>query len=180
MIKLSANLSKKVPIPGLDFSSQQFGASMEIEVSDADKPDVIQARITELYGLLSSSIDAQIAGAAQQPTNVYQAPAANVVPLRSQTAPAPVQQQPAAPQRNGYAVGRNRVAAVTNGNGNGNGRRSVNATEAQCRAIFAICKANGIDMAAALADFNVSDAKDLHVKDASRLIDQLKNGQAAH
>ena len=81
----------------------------------------------------------------------------------------------------GYGVF-NRVAAVTNGNGNGNGNgsgRRGGATEAQQRAIFAICKANGIDMAAALADFNVSDAKDLHVKDASRLIDQLKSGQPA-
>ena len=174
MIKLSANLSKKVPIPGLDFSSQQFGASMEIEISDADKPDVIQSRITELYGLLSSSIDAQITCAAQQPASGYQAPAANIVPLRSQpvqSAPPPVQQRPAYTNGNG----RNRIAAATI---NGNGRR-VTATEAQCRAIFAICKAQGIDMAAALADFNVSDAKDLHVKDASRLIDQLKSGQPA-
>lgn len=34
MIKLSANLSKKVPIPGRDFSSQQYGAGLEIEVAD--------------------------------------------------------------------------------------------------------------------------------------------------
>ena len=95
--------------------------------------------------------------------------------------PVPQQQSPVQQQRSGYATGRNRVAAVTNGNGNGNGRR-VNATEAQCRAIFAICKAHGIDMTAVLADFNVADARDLHVKDASRLIDQLKqnsNGTAA-
>ena len=174
MIKLSANISKKVPIPGCEYSSQQFGASMEIEVSDADKPDVIQNRITELYGLLSSSIDAQIAGAPQQSVSGYQAPAVNTVPIQPvQSAPSPMQQRPA--YTNGS--GRNRIAAATT-NGNGNGRR-VTATEAQCRAIFAICKANGIDMAAALADFNVSDAKDLHVKDASRLIDHLKNGQAA-
>jgi hypothetical protein len=30
MIKISANISKKVPIPGTEFSSQQYGASMEI------------------------------------------------------------------------------------------------------------------------------------------------------
>ncbi|MEI6236350.1 MAG: hypothetical protein WCT04_25110 [Planctomycetota bacterium] len=187
MIKLSANISKKVPIPGCEYSSQQFGASMEIEVSDADKSDEIQTRITELYGLLSSSIDAQIAGAAQQPANGLQSPAANVVPIRSQPTPSPVQQQqPAAPQRNGYAVGRNRVAAVNgNGNGttNGNGRR-VNCTEAQAKCIYAICKAQGLDMLSVLADYSVADARDLHVKDASRLIDQLKsqngNGTAAH
>jgi len=33
LIKLSANLSKKVPVPDVEFSSQQYGAAMEIEVS---------------------------------------------------------------------------------------------------------------------------------------------------
>jgi len=53
MVKISANISKKVPIPGTEFSSQQYGAAMEIEVSDADKPENIQARIRGLYGLLA-------------------------------------------------------------------------------------------------------------------------------
>ena len=171
MIRLSANLSKKIPLPGIQFSSQQFGASLEIEVSDADKSEAIQARIRELYSLLSLSIDEQI-GAAHPSTAPVQNGNGHAAPP-SPPAPQPVQQQ----QRNGYATGRNRVANVA-ANGNGNGRR-VNATEAQCRAIYAICKAQGIDMAAALADFNVADAKDLHVKDASRLIDQLKSGQTA-
>jgi len=174
MIKICANLSKKVPLPGVEYSSQQYGAAMEIEVSDADQPEIIQQRIRELYTLLSTTIDDQISGAAQQPVKALPAP------VRAQ----PVQSQPVPQQRNGYATGRNRVAAVTNGSGNGNGRRSANATEAQCRAIFAICKSQGINMADVLADFNVADAKDLHVKDASRLIDQLKsqngNGTAAH
>ena len=174
MIKICANLSKKVPLPGIDYSSQQYGAAMEIEVSDADQPEIIQQRIRELYTLLSTTIDDQINGAAQQPVQALPAP------VRAQ----PNQTPPVQQQRNGYATGRNRVAAVANGNGNGNGRRGVNATEAQCRAIFAICKSQGISMADVLADFNVADAKDLHVKDASRLIDQLKsqngNGSAAH
>ena len=170
MIKISANLSKKVPLPGVEFSSQQYGAAMEIEVSDADQPAVIQQRIRELYALLCASIDEQITGAIQYPENAP-TPAAPQVPVRQ-----PV--KPTVQQRNGYATGRNRVAAVSNGNGNGSSRR-VNATEAQCRAIYAICKSQGIDMTSVLADFNVADAKDLHVKDASRLIDQLKNGNGA-
>ncbi|MEI6236606.1 MAG: hypothetical protein WCT04_26410 [Planctomycetota bacterium] len=173
---MSANLSKKVPLPGIEYSSQQYGASLEIEVSDADKPGAIQARIRELYNLLSISIDEQIGVAHPSPPSTPSLP--------PPPAPQPVR-QPVPAQRNGYATGRNRLpAAVTNGNGNGNGRQSVNATEAQCRAIFAICKSQGISMADVLADFNVADAKDLHVKDASRLIDQLKsqngNGTAAH
>jgi hypothetical protein len=178
MIKISANVSKKVPIAGLEYSSQQFGAAMEIEVSDSDKPEAIHARIHELYALLSNSIDAQISGASQPPSNGYSAPAVTAATAR--TLPLPAQPQPIAQQaRNGYSNGRNRVASVSSANGNG---RRVTATEAQCRAIFAICKSQGVNMADALADFNVADPKELHVKDASRLIDQLKNGNgtAAH
>ena len=65
MIKISANLSKKVPLPGVEYSSQQYGAAMEIEVSDADQSAVIQQRIRELYALLSTSIDEQITGASR-------------------------------------------------------------------------------------------------------------------
>ena len=180
MIKISANLSKKVPLPGVEYSSQQFGAAMEIEVSDADQPEAIHGRIRDLYALLSQSVDEQIAGAAQQPaSNGYQAPVTNVVPIRTQpvqSAPPPVQQRPAYTNGNG----RNRIAAATtNGNGNGNGRR-ITCTEAQAKCIYAICKAQGLDMVAVLADYNVADARDLHVKDASRLIDDLKSKQAAN
>ncbi|MEI6233313.1 MAG: hypothetical protein WCT04_09685 [Planctomycetota bacterium] len=177
MIKISANVSKKVPIPGMEFSSQQFGAAMEIEVSDADKPDAIHARIADLYALLSNSIDAQITGASQQASNGFSGPVVNVASARSLPMPAQTQPMPQTP-RNGYSNGRNRVASV-NGSSNGNGRR-VNATEAQCRAIFAICKSQGVNMADVLADFNVGDPKDLHVKDASRLIDDLKSRQASN
>ena len=181
MIKISANLSKKVPLPGVEYSSQQFGAAMEIEVSDADQPEAIHGRIRDLYALLSQSVDEQIAGAAQQPGNGYQAPAANVVPIRTQpvqSAPPPVQQRPAYTNGNG----RNRIAAATtNGNGtsNGTGRR-VTATEAQAKCIYAICKAQGLDMISVLADYNVADVHDLHVRDASKLIDQLKASQATN
>lgn len=178
MIKISANLSKKVPLPGVEYSSQQFGAAMEIEVSDADRPEAIHGRIRDLYALLSQSVDEQISSASQQPTNGHQAPAANVVPIRTQpvqNGTAPVQQRAAYTNGNG----RNRIAAATT-NGNGNGRRSINATEAQCRAIFAICKSQGLDIVSVLADFNVADARDLAIKDASRLIDELKSKQATN
>ena len=178
-IKLSGSISRKVPIPGVEFSSQSFGASMEVEINSADAGEV-QTQLAQLYDSLSRGIDAQISEAKHPPVNAPGDPLPRQPVQQSQ----PVHQEQSQPiqQRNGYATGRNRVAAVSNGNGNGNGRRGANATEAQCRAIFAICKSQGIDMTSVLADFNVADPKDLHVKDASRLIDQLKsgNGTAAH
>jgi len=186
MIKLCANLSKKVPIPGLDFSSQHFGASLEIEVSDADKADAIQARIRELYGLLGHAIDEQIAAASGQgyagepvpeaPIGQYPSPQASVLPPPQQQYPAPALVPGRRPQ-NGN--GRNRTS---NGNGNGNGR-PTQATDAQRRAIFAICKTQNLDMAAVLAQYGVADAAQLTLKSASELIDSLKRqrqGNGAH
>jgi hypothetical protein len=51
------------------------------------------------------------------------------------------------------------------------------ATVAQQRAIFAITKTLGYDMAAILADYSVADVRDLTVRDASTLIDTLKQQQ---
>ena len=158
MIKISANVSKKVPLPGVDYSSQQFGAAMEIEVSDADQPEVVRLRIQELYALLSDTIDQQISNTAQSaPRNV---------PARL-----PVRQAPnrlAAPQ-NGVQNGSHRRPAA-----NGRTNRIVTATDAQQRAIFAICNSLNLELQAVLAVYNVGDASQLTVKDASRLIDELK------
>ncbi len=77
MIKICANLSKKMPLPGVDYSSQQYGAAMEIEVSDADQPEIIQQRIRELYLLLINTIDEQLSGAPQKPSRRCRRPSAS-------------------------------------------------------------------------------------------------------
>jgi hypothetical protein len=167
MIKISANVSKKVPMPGIDYSSQQFGAAMEIEVSDADRPEAVQQRLKELYTLLARTIDDQIAEAAQLTLNTTSQPQLPM-PQRQINAPQP-----------SSAPASNTVRQTAPGNGR-NGR-AVYATQAQQRAIFAICKSLNLDMAAILAQYNVTDASQLTVKDASYLIDALKsqNGNGA-
>ena len=152
-IKLSGSVSRKVPIKGVEFSSQSYGASMEIEINSADAAEV-QSQLAQLYSSLNAGIDAQIAAASQ---------------------PAAAQSQPTlTPQtRNGVSTV-NRIAAIANSNG-----KRTTATEAQCRAIYAICKAQNLDVAAVLADYNVADSRELHVKDASRMIDQLKSRPSA-
>lgn len=157
MIRLSANLSKKTPLPGIDFSSQQFGASMEIEVSDGDTPEAIRAKIRELYSLLSSSIDEQLAQA-QAPGNGQQP----VDPPQSRTP---------------------RIPTGSNGNGNGQrgnrGGRMVMATAAQKKAIAAICKDQGLEVGEVLADWH-GDPEKLTVKEASNVIDALKGKPAGN
>lgn len=155
MIRLSASLSRKVPLPDIAFSSQQFGASMEIEVSDADRPEAIQARIRELYGLLSASIDEQLAQA--------QASANGQQPVDPP--------QPRSP----------RIPAAGNGNGqrSNRGGRAVMATAAQKKAIVAICKDRGLDIVEVLRDWN-GDIERLTIKDASGVIDLLKGKTAVN
>ena len=63
MIKLSANLSKKLPVPSIDFSSQQFGAALEVEVADTADEVALAEKLQKMYRLLERSIDQQIAGA---------------------------------------------------------------------------------------------------------------------
>lgn len=155
-IKLSGSVSRKIPIQGVEYSSQSFGASLEVEIN-SDDPAGVQASLLQLYASLNSGIDAQIA-AASQPAVVHSKSALPTPPT---------------PPRNGVST-TNRVAAVANGSS-----KHITATDAQQRAIFAICKSQNLDVIAVLADFQVADSKDLHVKDASKLIDQLKARGAA-
>src|SRR3989339_711182 len=60
MLKLHANVSKKVPIPGQDYSSQQYTAGMEVEVSDGATTEQIQDRIKQVYALLEACIAREI------------------------------------------------------------------------------------------------------------------------
>lgn len=81
-------------------------------------------------------------------------------------------------------------AELNGGNGNGNGHASANgkngttaptaaskgrpATQSQVRAIQSICRDKGINLAGFLGDYRVSRAEDLSVKQASEIIDKLK------
>jgi hypothetical protein len=49
MIKLTANVSKKVPMPDLEFSSQQYSAGMEVEVASGASGEEIQKKLQALF-----------------------------------------------------------------------------------------------------------------------------------
>ena len=148
--------SRKVPIKGVDFSSQSFGASLEIEISSANA-SVVQSQLAQLYASLNLGIDAQIAAASQN---------------------SPAQMQPAMPAPSAVVHHRNGISSTNRIAGSSNGKK-ITTSEAQQRAIYAICKAQNLELAAVLADYNVTDARELYVRDASTLIDQLKARPAA-
>ena len=163
MIKIAAHLSKKVPAE-VAFSSRQVGASLEIEVSDSDKSEQIKTRLRELYTVLRQSVEEQIAG-----TNASAGPAS--------ATSAPVNRLPTAGAQTGSTAAPAAAKTTHTNGGNGGNGRSTAATQAQKKAIFAISKALGLEVSAALAPYGVTDSKDLTIKQASELIDQLKARQ---
>ena len=50
-VRLSGSISRKIPIKGVEFSSQSFGASLEIEINSANAGEV-QAQLAQLYASL--------------------------------------------------------------------------------------------------------------------------------
>ena len=154
MIKLSASVSKKVPVPDVEFSSQSYSAGMEVEVSSGTEPEEIQKKLKVLYALLERSIDAQLAAGQSE-------------------APQPLPDQPSRRGINGRET-------RPNGHRTGNGTRNARtATEAQVRAIQAIAGDRGYSEQG-LADllssrFGARTVEALSIGDASHLIDLLKN-----
>lgn len=62
MLKINASFSKKVPVPGEDYSSQSYHASIECEVSDALTTAQIQERVHGTFDLVKSAVEAELAG----------------------------------------------------------------------------------------------------------------------
>ena len=83
MLKLNASYSKKIPVPGQEFSSQSFHASVELELSDSLAPEDLRRRIHDTFTLVRDSVETELGGKAP----ATETPAASV-PVR---APAPAQ-----------------------------------------------------------------------------------------
>jgi hypothetical protein len=63
MLKVSTSYSKKIPAEQ-EYSSQQFHASVEVELSDALTPDELQQRIHQTFAVVKSTVEAEIDGKA--------------------------------------------------------------------------------------------------------------------
>jgi len=160
MIKIHATLSKKVPIPGLDYSSQSYGCGLEVEVSDGATHEQIQARIRDTYGLLEGAIDAEIAARQGAPRG--------------------------SPGNGRPGAGRFDNAGSGSRNNGGDGSKSKDdrpASKPQVKAIIAICKAIDMsrqDLTKLLErDYQKSVPEDLSMASASKLIDYLNSLKTA-
>ena len=148
MIKLSASVSKKLPVPEIEFSSQSYSAGMEVEISSGTSQDDIMEKLNTLYSMLEDSIDEQMG-----------------------------REKQGGQEKQENSQGPTAVPKSDNGPGTNkhNGRK---ATEAQVRAIWAIGKERGYGdekMKGLLSAYGVEESSDLSISQASRLIDALKN-----
>jgi len=145
MIRLSASVSKKLPVDGVDFSCRQAGATVETELASGDENSITQ-RLHELYAVLDKAVEHQLANGSN-----------------GHTAQASHDSQAQAPA-NGNG----------NGNGQQPVRRITEAQKKAVYAISMSRGING-DMASYLQPFGVDSSDDLTVKQASELIDRLKS-----
>ena len=149
MIKLSASISKKMPIGGLEYSSQNYSAGLEVEIADTTEGKDIKANVMDLYALLEEAVDDQVQRQAEQ---------------RDISKGRPTQTQPHKKSSSG---------------GNGKGNNGRKATSAQIKAIYAISRDRGVteqELAGLMNDsYGAKDSQDLTIRQASELIDTLKN-----
>jgi hypothetical protein len=142
-------------MPDVEFSSQQYGAAMEAEVSDGANAQEIAQRLQTIYGLLEKSIGQQIAQASAGKSSPAQ------TPERPFLGGADGKPQPATGSRNGSPHSRN-----------------GHASPAQIRMVFGLCKERNItreDLTKLIqADFTVEKVDALSIKQASDLIGRLQ------
>ena len=148
MIKLSANVSKKMPVPGVEFSSQSYSAGMEVEASSGAAKGELKEKLCALYSLLEESVQEQVKkvnGSAQAENG-----------------------GPSEPTRS-------RPSRSNNGN-SGNGRQATKAQIRAIHAIAKEQGYADDAVKELLADrFGLQTASALSIGQASSLIDTLKN-----
>ena len=146
-MKVSVGLSKKLGLP--DYGSLGASCNVEFELEGSllqNDVEKFQQHVRRAYQACAQAVNEELHRSNGHATNG--------------TAP---------PGGNGH---------VTNGNGppktNGNGKRP--ATQSQCKAIFAITRNQGIDLAQLMSQYGVRKLEELDLKTASQLIEKLKGG----
>lgn len=74
MIKLSASVSKKLPMPDVEYSSRSCSASIEVEVTEGTNPTALQEKLKKLYGLLELAVDKQLSAPRNVPDRKQRSP----------------------------------------------------------------------------------------------------------
>ena len=62
MLRLNASYSKKIPVDGEDYSSQQYHASVEVELPDGLEGEQLRQRIHDTFELVRDSVERELHG----------------------------------------------------------------------------------------------------------------------
>jgi hypothetical protein len=150
-LTIAANLSKKVPIVGTDYSSQSASITITAEVGDLSQ---VATEAQKLYHLAEQAVDAQLAG---------NPPVDQPVPAPPPARPGPSQQPRHASQP--YKT-------------NGQRRGPAPVTESQLKYLRRLVDQTKASLPAILQQFQVGDLTQLSCRDAAQLIDELKQVSA--
>jgi len=152
-ITIAANLSKKVPIVGTDYSSQSASITITAEVTDLNQ---VVAEAQKLYRIAEQAVDAQLAGTQPLATTLPSAspPVQATTPTRSPS-------QGSQPYR-----------------GNSQRRGPAPVTDSQMRFLKRLIDQSKASVPAILDQFQVGDLSQLSCRDAAQLIDELKQVSA--
>jgi len=154
-ITIAANLAKKLPIPGTDYSSQQASITITAEVSDLSQ---VVAEAQRLYALAEQAVDAQLNA---RPTQAPTRPHTPAGPSATGPAPASTQRSTPASASRPYQGGQRRGPAPV--------------TDSQLRYLQKLITDTSTSLPAILEHHQVGSLRDLSCKCAAGLIDELKS-----
>jgi hypothetical protein len=139
---INVGLSRKIGEPGFSSRGASVNVEMEADSSLVNDPAKLKDRIRQLFVLVRSSLDEELANG----------------------------------NGNGHADSKPEPA----GNGNGHAQQGSPprmATQSQVKAIHSIAKARKLDLPSIIWQrFHIAKPEDLSIKQASELIDHIKNG----
>ena len=148
MITIQAQLAKKLPIPGSQFSSQQASITISAEVVDLNQ---VVAEAARLYSLAEKAVDAQLA------QHAVTAPSASTQPSAPSPAPTPSPVRASQPYR-----------------ANLQRRGPAPITDSQLRFLDRLIQQTGSSVPAILEQHQVGSLREISCKTAAGLIDELK------
>lgn len=69
MPRLKAEIAKKLPVPGVNFSSISCGVGIELEVPEGQSVGELKARYEKMLTLLTTQVDAYFAAQGADPSD---------------------------------------------------------------------------------------------------------------
>jgi hypothetical protein len=164
-ITIQAQLAKKVPIPGADFSSQQASITITAEVSDLNQ---VVTEAQRLYALAEQAVDQQLAGPPAPPQG---SAATSSAAAGAAAAPAPSTSSGGSVPAARSPDSRPRASQPYRG---GQRRGPAPVTDSQLRFLKRLIDQSRAPLAGIFDQYQVGDLAQLSCRDAAQLIDELK------